>query len=576
MSYASLKKMTNTHTKQIDELYVNEMMNALTRKNKEAIANLLDTFTNLNENTHTHLLYKISMVNDNDALFIMNLLLTDSQPEINFKRYLMELLIDKARTNSMFIIPFIDHADMTQLTEAIPLFSSILLNETDSHILQKIIQAIGKTGDKSCVNIIADFIFYDHEELKREAIAALGSIGGPSAIKRLAFAAKTSKTDDFLESTLERLEAMLSLNDTSICQTTVQFASKKSVPVDLSVDSDIAQFILLFKSKSPLDRFLAIEGLIGIGTPAISATVENMNEENTESLINGLNILGHSANEAAVAPVLKLLNNKHPDSNVRFAAYEAMSRIPILHAPLALIDGITDTSEQVRIAAATAMNRNPSEIMISGLKSKIETGGKRSKKSLITSAIIDSHSDVLFNKLLDSDSFVFLASDYLGHCHESTLRFFSDLLIKRGSKSLAMTIKENVKNKQLEKPLTIYCVDSSKICLRYYMKLFHNAGHLPFVFENTEAALAALKKKKPDLITTNFYISGIHGLHLVENIRNIYGKRELLIAVITNQKDLMDSNVSHQRLYEIRCLIDLVIQKPLDYKTIKPLIDQLS
>jgi hypothetical protein len=69
VNHASLKNMTNTNTKQIDELYVNEMMKALTRKNKEAIATLLDTFKNLNENTRTHLLYKISMVSDDDALF---------------------------------------------------------------------------------------------------------------------------------------------------------------------------------------------------------------------------------------------------------------------------------------------------------------------------------------------------------------------------------------------------------------------------------------------------------------------------------------------------------------------------
>jgi len=575
VTHVSLKDMTNTHTKQIDEQYVSEMMKALSRKNKEAITTHLDTFKNLNENTRTHLLYKISMVNDDDALFIMNLLLTESQPDAIFKRYLMELLLDKARTSSEFVIPFIDHADMPQLIEAVPLFSSILLSETDSHILQKIIQAIGKTGEKSCINIIADFIFYDHEELKREAITALGKIGGPSSIKRLAFAAKTSKTDDFLQSTLEKLEANLSLNDASICQNPEQFASKKIAPVDFSLESDIAQLIKLFKSKSPLDRFLAIESLIEIGVKAIPATIENMDEENPDSLINGLKILGQIANEAALAPILKLQSNKHPDSNVRFAAYEAMSKIPSLHAPLALLDGITDNSEQVRIAAATAMNRNPSEIMISGLKSKIETGGKRSKKSLITSAIIDSHSDILFNKLLDSDSFVFLASDYLSHCHENTVSFFSDLLFKRGSKSLAMTIKENVKSKLLDKPLTIYCVDSSKICLRYYMKIFYNAGHLPFVFDSPESVLSALKRKMPDLITTNFNISGVHGLHLVENIRNIYGKRELPLAVITTQKDIMVSNINHQRLDEIRCLIDLAIQKPLDYKAIKPLIDQL-
>lgn len=568
--------MTNTHSKQIDEVYVHDVVKSLAKKNQDALDTLLAAFKTQNEQTRTRILFELSMADDENVLFATSRLLSDRSGTEDFQRSLMDLLLDKARTNSRFVVPFIDHADLYQLKEAVPLFAALLLSETDTRILAKIIRAIGETSEKSCVNVIGDFIFYDHPDLKREAIHALGKIGGTQALERLQFANRTSKADDLLQATLQKLEARLAVDVIPDIRPEEQFASKKDTLEQLAGDSDMARLIARLNSLSALDRLQAMNGLVEKGPQAIPAVIESMNSDHPPSLISGLSILGSIGSEAALPAVLKVLNARHPDPNVRFAACEAMARLPMPHAPLALMDGITDHEEQVRIAAATAMNRNPSDIMIAGLKSRIETAGRQSKKTVITAAIIDSHSDMLFRKLLDSDAFVFIASDHLTNSHESTMAFFTDILIRRGSKSLAMTIRENVKNKRKDRPLTIFCVDESAICLRYYIKLFHNAGHLPMGFETAEEALAALKKKKPDLITTSFNISGLHGLHLVENIRNIYGKRELPIVVITNQNDLAHADDSQKRLYEVRCLMDLVTAKPLDLRAVKPLLDKLS
>ena len=556
--------------KQIDESYIHDVIKARSLENKDSLKNLLVLFKDKNEQTRSRTLFEISMVQDDDVFFILNHLVTQADNKA-YKKSVMDLLLDKARTNTRFIIPFIDHATPSQLKEAIPLFATVLLNETDTHILQKTIHAIGKTKEKSCINVIADFIFYDHELLKREAISALGEIGGPSVIKRLAFASSTSMVDDYLLSTLSKLESGLSLDTKCENSPAQQFASRKDTLERLSADSDIAQLMLMLNSPSPLDRHLAIDGLIESGVQAIPAVVANMAADNTDSLINGLDILGNIANETALPPVLKILNAKHPDSNVRFAAYEALSKLPLAHAPVSLVEGITDPSEQVRIAAATAINKNPPDILISGLKSKIETAGKSSSKSIIISAIIDSHSDKIFTRLLDSDSFMFLASDYLTGCHESTLDFFSDILIKRGTRSRALTIQENIKVKTCANPLTVFCVDDSKICLRYYTKLFYSMGHRPVVFDNPEQAMKAIRKNKPDVLTTDLNIVKTHGLQLIEKIRNIYSLTELPIVVITTQKDFVESGGQKGT----KSQINMSIYKPLDYKVIKPLMDQI-
>jgi len=574
--YLNWNDMTNTHSKQIAEVYVQEVVKSLGQKNLEALDTVLGSFRNQNEQTRTRILFELSMADDKSVLFATSRLLSDKSGTEDFQRSLMDLLLDKARTDSQFIVPFIDHADIEQLKEAVPLFAAFLLNETDTRILKKIIRAIGETAEKSCVNVIGDFIFYDHPDLKKEAILALGKIGGTQALERLRFASRTSKADDLLMTTLSQLEASLSAAQTPDAPPEEQFASKQDTLEQLAEDSDLARLITQLNSPSPLDRFQAMNGLVEKGARAIPAVIESMDDNHPPSLVSGLTILGKIGSEAALPAALRILNNRHPDPNVRFAACEAMARLPMPHAPLALMDGITDPEELVRIAAAAAMNKNPSDIMIAGLKSMIETAGRKSKKAIITSAIIDSHSDMLFRKLLDSDAFVFLASDHLTNSHESTVAFFTDILVRRGSKSLAITIRENTRAKQNDNPMTIFCVDESAICLRHYIKLFHNAGHHPFGFETPGEALAALKKKKPDLITTSFNISGVHGLHLVENIRNIYGKRELPIVVITNQGDLAGADDSQKRLYEVRCLMDLVLQKPLDFRAIKPFLEKLS
>jgi CheY-like chemotaxis protein len=250
---------------------------------------------------------------------------------------------------------------------------------------------------------------------------------------------------------------------------------------------------------------------------------------------------------------------------VRFAAYETISKLPQVHSSVSLIDGISDPSEQVRIAAATAINHNLSDIVVSGLLSKIETSGRHSKRAHITHAIIDSYAGNIFSRLLGSDSFVFLATDYLSGCHERTVSYFSDILVKRGTRSLARTIRDNARVKENDMPLTIFCVDDSQICLKYYTKLFHSMGHVPFTFENPEEALTEMQKMRPHLVITDLNILGINGLQLSEQIRETWSVSELPIVIITTQKDFKPQ-VDH---------INLVLHKPVEYKMLKPLIDKI-
>lgn len=567
--------MTQSPISLTNEAYVNQIIDNLHNQNKEKLRTLLEYFPERDAKTQVRVLFDISVSDTDIAFFALTYLAETIPSNVSYKHNVIELLLDKSRTISQFILPFIEQANPDELKEAVPVFASILLNETDSYILQKVLHAIGETKDKSCINVVADFIFYDHEELKRAATVALGKIGGASAIKRLSFASQTSKCDDFILETLEKLTSQLSLDGQEDAQGAKQFASRKDTLEGLAEDSDMTQLIFMLNSASPNDRHLAIDSLIEIGPQVIPAVSENIDLSSPDSIINGLDILGNLRNAATLPSILKILNIRHPDSNVRFAAYEAISRLSRIQSSVSLIDGITDESEQVRLAAATAINNNCSDVIIAGLKSKIETSGRQSKRALIITAVIDSLSSHIFSSLMDSDAFVFNAMEYLSKCDTSTVSYFKNILTQRGSLSLANSIETQVKNPgKNKKSLTIYCVDDSSICLKYYVKFFHSLGHHTVIFEDPKDALNALETEKPDLITSDLNMLSMNGLQLAENVREIYSVEELPIVIITTQNDFVSSFLAHNTQPSMSH-INFAILKPLSSKLFKPVLNQI-
>lgn len=564
--------MTKKPQQSQDDAFILHITDLLRQNKRQELANHLDQFQSCSDNTKSRVLFEISLKNDDDSYFALNHLVDLMSSDSPFKQTILYIMLDKSRSKPFFILPFIKHATLVQLKEAIPVFADILLNETDSYILQKVIFAIGETKEKSCTNVVADFIFYGHEELKREAIGALGKIGGASALERLEFASKTSKSDNYLIETLKTLLKEKSQPATGINREIKQFASRQDTLENLPENSRIAKLIHLLDSESPHDRHQAIDALIDIGPQAIPAVSGQINFDDPDSIINGLDILGNIGHEATLPSILKVLNLKHDDSNVRFAAFEAISKLPQLHTSISLFEGITDPSEQVRLAAATAINLHLSDIMVAGLKSKIETSGRQSQKNIITTAIIDSHSGRIFSQLMDSDSFVFNITEYLPQTHESTLSYFKEILIQRGRNALAESIRAQASQCQEKtRPLTIFCVDDSTICLKFYTKFFHTLGHNPYVFDRPENAITLSESSSPDLIVTDLNMLSMNGLQLAKEIRKSRSMDELPIIIVTTQWDFVRG--FHK---EADGMINQAIHKPLTARDIKPVLDSLS
>ena len=110
-------------------------------------------------------------------------------------------------------------------------------------------------------------------------------------------------------------------------------------------------------------RNAAKQRLRDMGGKAVPVLIGNLHHDDPDLLIHTLNVLGETGDESAIVPIRKLLHNEPKDANVRFAAYEALGMLPVEKGAFALAQGLSDPVENVRAAAAAAIDRNYSTML---------------------------------------------------------------------------------------------------------------------------------------------------------------------------------------------------------------------
>ncbi|MBF0395891.1 MAG: HEAT repeat domain-containing protein [Desulfobacterales bacterium] len=475
--------------------------------------------------TQQRVIYEISKSSNKIALPILDYLYPEKINDLEIKDRLYDLILERFSSDSKLLIDYIKKektknrsiyikiAGELELEEAIPIFIEILNKDYDKNILTETLNALGAIGSSSSIPAIADFLYYGDEDLKISAISALSEIGIPSAVQRLSEAIREGSTTNLkIVDTLASIQTQASLEK-----------------LNGLLSSDMTDV-----------RNRAIDHLTNIGDKAVPVLVENLKAENSDFLIHTLTILGKIGDETAVEPIKKLLH-KHPkDSNVRFAAYEALGRLPSTKSAIRLSIGLEDPVDQVRIAAAKAIDKNLSNVILAGLKNIIAPADDNAKNVVTT--FIDSEADNVFKNLIDIKIFTDFAVEYLSKkAHNSVQKHYVDLLHKINYANLAKAIQNGGVTPSVDKKLTIYAVDDSKMLLNLYTKKLHKMGHNPVVFEFPAKAIQAVLESKPDILITDLNMPEIDGLQLTKKVRASFDKKALPIIMITTQSDAVDN-----------------------------------
>ncbi len=445
---------------------------------------------------------------------------------------LSQMLVREVKPSHRVVLAEV--AGEIKLETATPVLLGILNEEQDEKSLRGAIVALGMIGDPSATTPISEYLYASSVELVIAAIQALGTLSTPTAIQRLA----------------EKLGAD---HDLDYMILDVFAASQEPEALDRLNDTLSAQLAHL--------RNAGKQRLLDIGRKAVPVLISNLRYDDPDLLIHTLNVMGDIGDESAISPIRKLLHNEPRDANVRFAAYEALGKLPMAKGAFALAQGLSDPVDNVRSAAASAIDHNYNTVLAAGIKNMVRD--ENPAERLISRTIMDTECDTIFMDLVQEDLFREYAIEYLcSQAHNDIRSHFSELLKSHGEDKMAAAI-ENRTCEEKRETLKIFAVDDSKMILNIYRSVLHNLGCEPVLFEFPAEAIEQVRSAKPDLIFTDLNMPDISGVELTLAVRKWFTKDELPIVMVTTQNESQDNEAA------VKAGINAILHKPFNEETLR-------
>jgi CheY-like chemotaxis protein/HEAT repeat protein len=410
----------------------------------------------------------------------------------------------------------VEAAGEIRFEKALPILLDILTKEEDVKIIESTIIALGMIAAPSAVTAVSEFLYSRNREIVIASIRTLGALATPEAIQKLGD--RLGKDSD--------LDLMI-----------IDIISKIQIPEALEMLNQT------LGSQHAHLRAAVKQKLGGVGVMSIRILIKNLFIDHPDLVIHSLNVLGDIGDSAAIPAIRKLIHHQPEDPNVRFAAYETLGRLPLDKGVYTLAAGLNDPVDNVRNAAAKAIDRHYNAALAGGIRNLIRSGEPEDLKIMTT--IIDSQCDTIFLDLLEEDYFHTSAIDYLTNkAHPDVRSYFTRILENAGQDDLAKKImpKKTAKEKAT---LKVFAVDDSKMILNIYRTVLYNLGCESHLFEFPAKALQRVQKEKPDVILTDLNMPDITGIEFTKGIRQLYSKSELPIIMVTTQKEAQENKAAY-------------------------------
>jgi len=514
---------------------------------------VLAALGHVSRDTQKQALYEVMCADDSFAIPLLagfiagNPDLSDSFPHVRETMF-SKILDDPDILLEMLSKPN-DSANKVLLSEiageirfgkSVPALLDLLKKEKDLKVIETVISSLGMIGDSSAVSPISEHLYSSNRAVVTASVQALGEIAVPEALQKL----------------LDRLGG-----ETDIDLMIMDIIAKIQTQEAIEKLNDI------LSSKFVHLRTAAKKKLGEIGVMSVRVLVKNLLRDDPDLVIHSLNVLGDLGDSAAIPPIRKLLFNEPNDPNIRFAAYEALGRLPLDKNAYTLAAGLEDPVDNVRDAAAKAIDHNYNPVLAGGVRNLTRSGNAAALKIIIT--IINAQCENIFLDLMDEDYFKTPAVKYLSaKAHPDVKSCFSRLLARAGYSDLARQIatkKEEGKGK-----LKVFAVDDSRMILNIYRAVLHNLGCESQLFEFPASAIERVSIDKPDILLTDLNMPDISGIELTKAIRKIFTKEELPIVMVSTQDEERDNNAAYE------AGINGMLRKPFSEGQIKNVLEQFA
>ena len=402
------------------------------------------------------------------------------------------------------------------LESAAPQLMGILNEDEDEMVIKAVIGALGMIGESGATTAISEYLYSGSLELTIAAIYALGQLANPTAFQRLA-------------------EKLGSDPDLDIMILDVFAADQSPEAIERLNEGLSSHYAHL--------RNAAKQRLRDMGGKTVPVLINNLHHDDPDLLIHTLNVLGETGDESAIGPIRKLLHNEPKDANVRFAAYEALGLLPVEKGAFALAQGLSDGVENVRAAAAGAIDRNYNTMLAAGMKNLMRAGDAETRQ--LAETVLNAGCETIFMDLLEEDPFQNSAVDFLcSQAHPDVRARFVELMEKNGYTDLAHRVSDHTSSAPTAS-LKVFAVDDSKMILNIYRGILHSLGCESTLFEFPAEALQAIKSEPPDLIFTDLNMPHINGIELIREVRTQFDQQALPIVMVTTQNETQDNQAAY-------------------------------
>lgn len=490
---------------------------------------VLASLEHVSRSTQKRALYEVSQASDDFSIPLLAGVLANSPNVSKSFPQLRETMFSKILDSPEILLDLlsksespVDKAFLTEvageirLAKATSILIDILSKEEDIKAIGSVLISLGMLGDPSAVNAVGKHLYSDNSEIIIMAMHTLGELATSEAIQKLS----------------EKLG-----NDPDLDLMILHTIAKIQIPEALEKLNE------LLSSQHAHLRTAAKQKLSEIGMISVRFLINNLERNDTDLVIHSLNVLGDIGDTAAISAVRNLLFNEPKDPNIRFAAYEALGRLPLDKGSFALAAGLQDPVDNVRSAAAKAIDQNYNPVLAGGVRNLIRTGDAQALS--IIGTIINSQCGNIFMDLIEEDFFKDPAIKYLTDKAHSEIRaYYSRVLMGSEYRDLAKQIApEKLPEKKTK--LRVFAVDDSKMVLNIYRTALHNLGYDSQLFEFPAMAIEHVEKIKPDVILTDLNMPNITGIDFTKGIRKMYTKEELPIIMVTTQNEGQDDDVAY-------------------------------
>ena len=331
----------------------------------------------------------------------------------------------------------------------------------------------------------------------------------------------------------------------------------------------------LIKSSFVNLRPIGISLLEKTKTDVVGLLTKNFNSKNNFLISKSLDILSKvgKMGDKKLAEIFSEMTVKSTSALVRSSAYDAIGRLLFYKDNISIAQIFKEKNYNARLSAVQYIDKFVDDKIIMELKNLTETSSNMSKD--IVSAIVDSYSFNIFNKLIKFDTFAELATFHLSqNVHQTTRDFFLDKLRAQRLNRMARSIQNDVHVSSSDDENIIFILSDSKVRVSILTSLLNNPFLSLIPMKNFEEAMDMIMMVNPVLIISDLCIAGNSVLRHLRKIRRDLGENSPPVAVITSVENFQgfacldqSKRVSHDNL---NCFgIKKVFARPMDINKIK-------